>query len=377
MSEFEVRPLGRFAGSSAAIRRPKEIAYFSYDSEHQFHLDDRSLRYYYTPQLGADLSKGFDTFQQLDDIKDDHLDSLLKTIVALEKETEARCEAHFITWRGMMTKIMSTPNDNYDGFEMNATYFQGTIFIEENHQHKIDSRSKQYRPSPHADPHVPSQELMSYWGYKFEVLSVLPGDWDSTPRDFIESREDHVVNNHAQYCSVVKTGIGKARMILGGEVDAIWDCKPDDKDRPINWVELKTSAELETEKDMRKYERKLMKFWLQSFLLGVPKIIVGFRNKSGILQRLEELETNQIPIMVKKLGRASWDGNLSINFTATFLQWLKDTITTEGVWRIRRRSQSTLIEVFKEIETGHGDILSEEFLQWRNRGATTVAEAFG
>ena len=100
----------------------------------------------------------------------------------------------------------------------------------------------------------------------------------------------------------------------------VWDCKPDDKDRPINWVELKTSAELETEKDMRKYERKLMKFWLQSFLLGVPKIIVGFRNKSGILQRLEELETNQIPIMVKKLGRASWDGNLSINFTATFLQ---------------------------------------------------------
>lgn len=28
-----------------------------------------------------------------------------------------------------------------------------------------------------------------------------------------------VVNNHAQYCSVVKTGIGKARMIIGGEVD--------------------------------------------------------------------------------------------------------------------------------------------------------------
>lgn len=29
-----------------------------------------------------------------------------------------------------------------------------------------------------------------------------------------------VVNNHAQYCSVVKTGIGKVKMIIGGEVDA-------------------------------------------------------------------------------------------------------------------------------------------------------------
>lgn len=33
-------------------------------------------------------------------------------------------------------------------------------------------------------------------------------------------REDHVVSNYAQYCSVVKTGIGNARLVIGGEVDA-------------------------------------------------------------------------------------------------------------------------------------------------------------
>lgn len=48
----------------------------------------------------------------------------------------------------------------------------------------------------------------------------MPTPWDSTSRDYIEGREDLVVSNHAQYCSVVKTGIGKAKMILGGEVDA-------------------------------------------------------------------------------------------------------------------------------------------------------------
>ena len=70
---------------------------------------------------------------------------------------------------------------------------------------------------------------------------------------------------------------------------------------------------------MLKYERKLLKFWIQSFLLGVPKIIVGFRSRMGILQRLEELETRSIPGMVKRSGKASWDGNLCINFTAGFL----------------------------------------------------------
>lgn len=39
-------------------------------------------------------------------------------------------------------------------------------------------------------------------------------------RDEIEGRETEVVNNKEQYCSVVRTGIGKTVLCLGGEVDA-------------------------------------------------------------------------------------------------------------------------------------------------------------
>ncbi len=99
----------------------------------------------------------------------------------------------------------------------------------------------------------------------------------------------------------------------------VWDCKPETSEDPINWVELKTSAELQNENDLRKYERKLLKFWIQSFLLGVPKIIVGFRNRDGILLRLEEIQTKDIPGKVSRQGKGTWDGNLCINFTAAFL----------------------------------------------------------
>jgi RAT1-interacting protein len=67
-----------------------------------------------------------------------------------------------------------------------------------------------------------------------------------------------------------------------------------------------------------KFERKLLKFWAQSFLLGVPKIIVGLRTGNGILNRLDELETQAIPDMVKR-GTQLWDGNVCINFAAAFL----------------------------------------------------------
>ncbi|KAF7591976.1 decapping endonuclease targeting mRNA [Aspergillus hancockii] len=101
---FDIQPIGRFYGSNTAIRRPKEIACFSYDDQHCFHLGDSSLRYYYPPRLPADLNRGFDTFQKLDDSADEHLDALLEAIMALEKETGKKCDADIITWRGMMTK---------------------------------------------------------------------------------------------------------------------------------------------------------------------------------------------------------------------------------------------------------------------------------
>lgn len=154
-------------------------------------------------------------------------------------------------------------------------------------------------------------------------------------------------------------------MILGGEVDAVWDSKPIRKEDPINWVELKTSAIIESDRDMFKYERKLLKFWLQSFLLGVPKIVVGMRSKQGILQHLEELETQKLPGMVKRRGKATWDGNVCINFTSSFLEWIKANITGEGVWLVRRRKRSAGIEIVRMEETGTGEILSASFLEWR------------
>ncbi|KAL2837276.1 RAI1-domain-containing protein [Aspergillus pseudodeflectus] len=379
---FDIQPIGRFYGSSAAIRRPKEIACFSYDDQHNFRLGDSSLRYYYPPQLPADLNRGFDTFQKLNDAADEHLDALLDTVVALERDTEKRCEADIITWRGMMTKILTAPFDTMNGcgclstikkllangvfsFEMNATCFQGTIFIEENNAYK--NEQKQIQRNQRMPPGMASQELMAYWGYKFETISVLDKTWDEATRSEIEGREDLVVNNNAQYCSVVRTGIGRSRLVLGGEVDAIWDSKPDRKEDPINWVELKTSAEIRNDRDMLKYERKLLKFWAQSFLLGVPRIVVGFRDQEGIVRRLEEVETANIPSTVKKSGRGTWDGNICINFAAAFLEWLKTAIEEGGTWRLRKAEKSSVIEAFKVEETGTGDILSEAFLTWRTK----------
>lgn len=163
----------------------------------------------------------------------------------------------------------------------------------------------------------------------------------------------------------------------------VWDSKPEQKGAPINWIELKTSAEIRDDRGMQNFERKLMKFWIQSFLLGVPKIIVGFRSQQGFLTKLEEIQTTKIPDTASKRGVRSWNANTCINFASGFLECkrdlirvaidtstnttpgLKNTISDEGVWRIKREPRSGVIEVFKVEEVGHGSILTDEFINWR------------
>jgi RAT1-interacting protein len=100
----------------------------------------------------------------------------------------------------------------------------------------------------------------------------------------------------------------------------VWDSKPSEQGKPVNWVELKTSLEIRGAHDMENFHRKLMKFWIQSFLLGVPKIVVGFRDRNGILVRVDEMETQKIPQTINAAPNPSWNADLCVNFAGTFLE---------------------------------------------------------
>lgn len=168
---FPVWPLNRFARTGAAIKRPTEITHFSYTANVPFpsnappvsnlrrpkdasngnnttdletarinishsrvreiHYDSRGIKYYYTPEIGASLSDGFDEFQQVNDGDDEHLDGLLASLTHLEQELKVngkqeggpgleipnagtpsspdeeywKTKTDIITWRGLITKV--------------------------------------------------------------------------------------------------------------------------------------------------------------------------------------------------------------------------------------------------------------------------------
>jgi RAT1-interacting protein len=128
-----------------------------------------------------------------------------------------------------------------------------------------------------------------------------------------------------------------------------------------NYVELKTTKKCKTDRDFANYEKKLLKFWAQSFLLNVPRVIVGERTEEGVLCGVQELMTAKIPTMVPKQER-SWDGNVCIRFAEQLMDWLVDEIEEGQMVKINHPANASFLEVLPvEMPT----FLTKEFLEWR------------
>ncbi|ORZ25307.1 RAI1 like PD-XK nuclease-domain-containing protein [Absidia repens] len=318
---FPVLHTDRYAGSSPVYKQPREINSYSIDADRRVWFDDRELKYYFK-FTGHNLNLGFDKFIKRDESLLEHLDTLLDAVTDARRKTTNpnTTNANFITWRGIMTKLLCTPYCRNEPWELRATKYNDTIFIEE--QTTAEKKEKEAQATVR-------QQLMSYWGYKFETLSTISILPKTINRDnyeeVIESRIPEGADTNVQYCVAVKTTLGKNSVIMGAEVD----CSRDEKcvnDPLRNYIELKTSRYVENEKQRRTYERfKLLKFWAQSFLAGVPTVIVGFRDDDGYIKEVKSLKTLEIPRQVR--GRPGmWDPSVCLNFANQVLDWLSDNI---------------------------------------------------
>ena len=252
-------------------------------------------------------------------------------------------------------------------FEYNITWFQDSIFIEEDFDYKKWRRELQVQQD---NPAARTRsEKMSYAGYKFETISTLPYAAGEVSEELVKNRLNLRVSNSEQYCSIVDTGVGDIRLVVGGEVDAIWDEYPEDPaiNHP-NYVELKTFVQPNGKfYSQKRFEQRLLNMWAQSSLLGVPINVIGFRpNPPGnVLREVEIVDTTEIPEMVRK-KQASWNPYVCITFFNKFLKFVKAHVNRPGVWKMRASAPDGSIKLFLISEEGSGGIISEEFLKWRS-----------
>ncbi|CAO0796606.1 unnamed protein product [Mucor circinelloides] len=300
---FRLKHTDAYQGSFPVYKQPQEITSYSIDHERRVWFDNREMKYYYPPTSDKkDLNVGYEKMVQRDESIPEHIDTLLDALTNAnaKQPDDNQITADIVTWRGIMTKILCTPYSRKEPWELRATKYNGSIFMEE--QVTEQKKNSENQASDR-------QKLMSYWGYRFETLCTVtkpPHEMTKTDAE-LRDRLTASANTNIQYCILAKTKLGNNSIIMGAEVDCCRDVKPKDPlQQPSNYIELKTSRVIESERNQYSFDRyKLLKFWAQSFLVGVPRVICGFRDDQGIVLDVVQFKTLEIPRQVRE-KRNTW-----------------------------------------------------------------------
>lgn len=87
-----------------------------------------------------------------------------------------------------------------------------------------------------------------------------------------------------------------------------------------------------------------MKTWAQSFLAGVEKVIFGYRDPKGFIQKIDNFNTRDLPRLARKDNL--WDPHVCLTFCELVFKFLVDNVVKddfETVYTIKYSSQSKSI----------------------------------
>ncbi|KAK6456902.1 RAI1 like PD-XK nuclease-domain-containing protein [Scheffersomyces xylosifermentans] len=380
---------------TTALKQPKELFSYARDIDGEFVYDqdqviNENVSYYYLPDskvddANIDLQAGFAKFKKIPEENNlPETKSLLHALIQYEKERNngEKVAVDIVTYRGLMTKLLTIPYNLTDPVDLNVVAYDGQLFINSDEKIELSRRAEEEhkRQESMAPDKIDYVKRCEFSGYKFETVATLPRPWADCSRQQIDRRNKKMVNNYEQYLSVIKTGIGSAKMLLAGEVDCVWDYIPEDgKDVLSHYVELKTTRMIENNGQAVTFEKKLFKTWAQCFLMGIRKVVYGFRDDSFFLRNVELYQTEEIPVLIKNNPLTENKSGGKINCTGALkwygavIEWILQEIPRDDETRSYRISFDPSTRTFSLIELmgdennrlRNGGILTDEFKSWR------------
>lgn len=290
--EIDVRQWVSAAGVDNAgthVSEPVEITCYSRDEARTITYGSRAqLLKYSEPKLPANLGENFDTYiPKADEAAD--VGSILRAL--LKASFDIPGQVDIVTYRNNLNKIGTTPYENRDGWEFDCALIGKSVFLD------IPKMN---------DSCDPSQQLFSYFGYRFESLCT--------------GVADEPVNANSEFCSVLRLRIANHRILMAAEIDCEMQ-SGDTRGNPLRkYVELKTMRVIDNDRALfNMYRHRFLKYWLQSYLAGVRNIALGLRSDSGELLQVKWKRTGDLPREAQQhfMGtnfRKGWIPFVCINF---------------------------------------------------------------
>ncbi|KAF7993026.1 hypothetical protein HCN44_005807 [Aphidius gifuensis] len=282
--------------------KPKIIGYFSLNSERSWSQDAKQLGYYYPlsklqNKINFDLNQGIDNVIRKASNLDEKIDHLLRWIklnsdkLTTTPDSKKWIDADFVIYRGQLTKIMKSLYDFKEGWILCAVKFKGTIYI-----CSFDTDEDKAA----AENITPQQKQFMSW--------------------------EKPVNENEEFDCVFTTRLNDKKILYGAEVDGLYSNEKINEPLPLDrlsFVELKTSKTIYNNHQQRTLEKyKFLRWWCQSFLVGIEDILCGFRNDNGIIESIQQFQVSQMGRNYKHY----WSAGKCMNLLDNFLQFVKNNV---------------------------------------------------
>lgn len=177
---------------------------------------------------------------------------------------------------------MKSLYDVKEGWILRVVKFKGTLYL-----CSLDTEEQKIAE---ANLTVEHRNFQS-WGFKFEKY-LLTHD-PKNPPDPLQP-----VNECEEFNCVFTTRLNNKKILFGGEVDGCYSDQKLAEPLPLDclkFIELKTSKTVSNVHQRRTLEKyKFLRWWCQSFLVGIEDILCAFRNDNGIVESLKEYKVSEI-----------------------------------------------------------------------------------
>lgn len=107
-----------------------------------------------------------------------------------------------------------------------------------------------------------------------------------------------MVDSSSEFAVIVESKLNQRSWAIAGEVDC-YDPNSTSADLELSsMIELKTSKLPENERKQLNAQRfKFPKWWFQSMIVGVPKVVVGYWKDDGDLIEVKTFLTKDLPAL--------------------------------------------------------------------------------
>lgn len=212
----------------------------------------------------------------------------------------------FITYRGVLTKIMTMPYENRGDVLICASKFKDTIYmcLFASDAAKLEEQNRDDR-----------NNKMSYGGFRFEKYITQPCEETTSQTESTEEKYE--------YCLVVRTRLGSHSLVYGAEMDCLMDARKSADPQPRDFAEIKTANQINNARQLdnrRKFQ--MIRWWAQCYLIGIRNLICGNRDNSLTVTSIDRYITHDLPETCKQ----HWNPAVCLNFLDQFLSFMKRTI---------------------------------------------------